>query len=231
MDQKTVTDEKTLNLVREALQHDARFQESAIQVTRENGAVALSGLVPNPAIRAAAVNVTKRTRGVSRVIDHIQVQPFVPRFDADVTADVVSTITLNANVNPAKIDVQTTDGVVYLRGIVPNPTARQLVDSISRSIDGVRDVVDDLGIEPAVPHPDAEIRRTLHDQLRQLLQPAAVDHIHVEVRHGTAYLRGEVESAAVRWAIEDLVRWTPGVVDVVDELSGPAASSFTRPRQ
>lgn len=218
MDQQSLTDEQVARLVREALRGDARFQTSSINVSTDQEAIVLSGLVPDPATRAAAVAVAQRTRGVSRVIDRIRVQPFIPRFDSDITADVVSAITLTANVNPAKIDVETIDGVVYLRGTVSDPTARQLVDSITRSVEGVRDVVDALDIELSVPHPDSEIERSLRDRLEHTFNSEAASRIHVAVRHGVATLRGDVESTALRWAIEDLVRWTPGVLDVVDQL-------------
>jgi osmotically-inducible protein OsmY len=221
MKRQPETAEQVANLVREALRQDMRFRTSSIEVSMARGAVVLTGLVPDPSIRAAAIAVAQRTRGVTEVVDRIRVQPFTPRFDADITADVVSAITLNANVNPARIDVQTVDGVVYLRGTVPDATSRQMVDSIARSVDGVRDVVDDLGIEPPVAHPDSEIARMLRDRLGRVFQPEAASRIRLAVRHGVVYLRGEVDTTSLRWALEDLVRWTPGVVDVVDEMQGP----------
>lgn len=222
MGDRSSTDDQVGQLVREALRSDRRFEGSAIDVSVRDGRATLSGLVSDPPTRAAAVAVARRTRGVRDVVDRLRVQPFVPRFDADITADVVSAITLQAVTNPAKIDVQTSDGVVYLHGTVPDPTVRQMVDSLARSIDGVRDVVNALGVEIAVPRPDAAVRRAIDEWLRRFVQPAVVDRLQVAVHAGIAYLHGEVETTALRWAIEDLVRWVPGVVDVVDELSGPA---------
>ncbi|HVC35196.1 MAG TPA: BON domain-containing protein [Chloroflexota bacterium] len=230
MVRRSLTD-ASVALVRDAIRQDARFRTSSIEVSTARGAVVLSGLVPDPAARAAAVAIARRTRGVVEVVDRLRVQPFVPRFDADITADVVAAITLDAATNPAQIDVQTVDGVVYLHGLVPDPTIRQMVDSIARSVVGVRDVVDDLGIEPPVSHPDSEILQTLRDRLRQILRPETVDRIHLAVRHGVVYLRGEVETTGLRWAIEDLVRWAPGVIDLVDELHGPAKPMVSRHRR
>src|SRR5579885_3674408 len=202
--------------VRAAIDADARFQASEIDITVQAGVVTLTGLVPNPALRAAAAQVVLRTKGVTGVVNRLRVQPFVPRLDADVTADVVAAITANAAANPAKIDVQTEDGVVYLRGTVTNVDERQRVDSIARAIEGVRDVIDDLMIAPAVPHPDVELARILRARLNQVLKSSTAERVHVEVRHGIAYLEGNVSDPAIRWALEDLARWTPGIVDVVD---------------
>lgn len=231
MAQRALTDEQTTRLVEDAIQQDLRFQTSSIDVSTRQGVVTLSGLVPDPGLRAAATSIAEHTRGVDHAIDRIRVQPFVPRFDAAITADVVAAIVRDVPTNPAKIDVQTTDGVVYLHGTVPNPTVRQMVDSIARSIDGVRDVIDDLGIEPPVAHPDEEIARTLHARLANVLRPSAATRIHLAVRHGIVYLRGEVATVGLRWAIEDLIRWAPGVVDVVDELHGPTEPALTRHRR
>lgn len=231
MDQQPAIEQPAVALVREALQADTRFQTSSIDVSTENGAIVLSGIAPDPSTRAAAVAVARRTRGVSQVIDRIQVHPFVPRFDTDITADIVTAITLRTRVNSARVDVETVDGVVYLRGTVPDPTARQLIDSLARSTDGVRDVIDELVVEPPVSHPDPEIEQQLRERLNQLLRPEATSRIHVIVHHGVAYLQGEAESTALRWAIEDLARWTPGVLDVVDELRGPTGQRRNRSRR
>lgn len=217
-----LTDADVTRLVREAIQSDTRLSSSSIDVAANHGVVTLSGLVPDPAVRASLVSVAKRTRGVARVVDQIRVRPFVPRFDSEVTADVVAAIVLDTTTNPAKIDVQTIDGVVYLRGTVPDPTVRQMVDSVARSVDGARDVVDDLDVAVFVPHPDHEIARAIEDCLDTTLRPEVANRIHVVVREGVAHLHGDVDAAAVRWAIEDLARWVPGVIDVVDQVRGPA---------
>ena len=231
MARERASDDRLQQLVQQALHHDARLQASSIDVSVDRGTVLLSGLVADPQTHAIAVAVAQRIRGVRDVVDRISVRPFVPRFDADITADVVSAITQNTSANPARIDVVTTDGVVQLRGTVADATTRQLVDSIARSVDGVRDVVDALGIEPPVPHPDVEIAQTIRERLSKTLQPEAAAKIHVDVKEGIAYLDGEVETVALRWAIEDLVRWTSGVIDLVDRLRGPTAQPLKRRRQ
>lgn len=215
--------------VRAALDADARFRTSSIEITVHKGVVTLTGLVPNPEIREAAAKVISRTKGVTSVIDHLRVEPFVPRFDADVTADVVTAITKDSTANPAKIDVQTEDGVVYLRGTVANVTERQQVDAAGRSIEGVRDVVDDLMIEPAVPHPDRQLADQLRNRFDRLLKPSTAERVHVEVRHGVAYLHGDVTDPAIRWALEDLARWTPGIVEVIDNLGADTSTEIKSP--
>lgn len=217
-----LSDDQIAQLVRDGIRADLRLATSSIQVTANHGTIHLTGRVPNPEARAAAATIAQHTRGVTSLIDSIEVQPSMPRFDADITADVISEITLDTTANPAKIDVETVDGIVYLRGTVASPTERQAVDSTARAIIGVRDVVDDIDVEVAVPHPDQELLRVLRTRFDQLLSPEVTARLHVAVRHGIAYLQGEIADESLRWAIEDVARWTPGIVDVVDELRGPA---------
>ncbi|MGH2458085.1 MAG: BON domain-containing protein [Chloroflexota bacterium] len=217
-------DADVTRLVREAIEQDVRFITLSIGVTTTHGAVTLSGLVPDPLARASLVAVARGIPGVVRVVDQLQVRPFLPRFDADVTADVVSAVTRLTTANPAKIDVQTIDGVIHLRGTVPDPTTRQTVDALARSVNGARDVIDDLDVVIGVPHTDAEIARAIENRLRATLRPEVADQIHVTVHQGIASLRGGVDTTATRWAIDDLTRWVPGVIDVVDQLSGDSAS-------
>ena len=217
--------------VRAVIDADERFRTSSIDINVHDGAVSLTGLVPNPDVRAAVAAVVLRTKCVTSVINHLRVEPFVPRFDSDVTADVVAALTINTAANPAKIDVQTQDGVVYLRGTVANVDERQQVDAIARSVEGVRDVVDDLMIEPTMAHSDRQLADLLRDRLSGILKPDMAERVHVEVRHGVAYLQGDVTDPAIRWALEDLARWTPGIIDVMDNLGANAGSEIRSPQQ
>src|SRR5579875_2344445 len=195
-----MNDQQIAAIVRAALRADARLASLPVDVTVDQGTVTLRGELPTPDARA------------------LTVAPAAARPDPEITADVVAALIRDAALDPARIDVQTLDGVVYLRGAVPSPSTRQLADSIARSIDGVQDVVADLVLEPPVVHPDSELQRLVRQRLDAVLQPAVAHRVRVAVHHGIAHLSGAVDSAALRWAIDDLVRWTPGILDVIDAM-------------
>jgi len=213
-----MNDQQIAAIVRAALRADARLAPLPVDVTVDQGTVTLRGELPTPDARALTVAVVQRTRGVRAVVDQLTVTPAAARPDPEITADVVAALIRDAALDPARIDVQTLDGVVYLRGAVPSPSTRQLADSIARSIDGVQDVVADLVLEPPVVHPDSELQRLVRQRLDAVLQPAVAHRVRVAVHHGIAHLSGAVDSAALRWAIDDLVRWTPGILDVIDAM-------------
>jgi hypothetical protein len=60
--------------------------------------------------------------------------------DAALTTKVKSALSLNARVPAGKIDVDSKDGVVTLRGEVPNEETRSLAEQIARDTAGVREV-------------------------------------------------------------------------------------------
>jgi hypothetical protein len=60
--------------------------------------------------------------------------------DAALTAKVKSALSLNARVPAGKIDVDSKDGVVTLRGEVPNEETRSLAEQIAKDTAGVREV-------------------------------------------------------------------------------------------
>ncbi|MBX6771287.1 MAG: BON domain-containing protein [Chloroflexi bacterium] len=220
-----MNDQQIAAIVRAALRADARLAPLPVDVTVDRGIVTLRGEIPTPEARTLTVAVVQRTRGVRAVIDQLTVTPAAARPDPEITADVVAALIRDAALDLARIDVQTFDGVVYLRGTVPSPSTRQLVDAIARSIDGVYDVVADLVLEPPVVHPDSALQRLVRQRLDAVLQPAVAHRVRVAVHHGIAHLSGTVDSAALRWAIDDLARWTPGILDVIDAMQVAGQSS------
>lgn len=203
--------------VREALYADSRVITDNVEVDVEQGVVRLVGSVPEASQREAARRIAERVKGVKRVVDELVVVPLAPRQDVDITADVVTALARDTLVDQDKIEVATVDGVVYLRGTVGSYTERKAADYDARSVEGIRDVVDELVVAPPVAHDDAGLADAIR---RQVAQNVRVDAslLSIQVKHGVAHLRGQVPSLTLRWIVDELARWTPGVVDVVNEL-------------
>ncbi len=66
--------------------------------------------------------------------------------NAALTAKIKSKMALDDTVEAARIDVDTTEGVVTLRGTVESPAQRQRAMQLARETDGVTSVVDALTI-------------------------------------------------------------------------------------
>lgn len=203
--------------VKDALYADLRVISEGIDVQVREGKVYLRGTVPDETQKALARMIADRIKGVREVINLLDILPLATRTDTDITADVVSALTLDTMVDEDKIDVTTVDGIVYLRGTVNSYAERKAADDDARAVRGVVDVINELVVAPSYARSDGEIKadllRQLHDNIR--IDPTAVD---VQVRHGVVYLRGNVANMEQRWLVDELARWTPGVIDVVNDL-------------
>lgn len=139
-----------------------------IDVSTGNGVVTLSGAVASEAERRQAVSLARTTEGVREVADNLKVDanavassdesatavPLAPvsglkRPDAWITMKVQSQYFLDPEIKGHEIDVDTTRGVVSLRGSVGNPELKQQAERIARETEGVTRVVNGLTVGAA----------------------------------------------------------------------------------
>lgn len=208
--------------VKDALSADARIDSTNLHVEVANGVVRLGGSVPSFAMKNLARLVVERIKGVRDVEDRVVVEPLLPRLDADITADVVTGLMRDSLVDAPQVEVTTREGVVILRGVVDSYTERKAAEDVVRGVRGVVGIVNELRVVRTEWRADdeifADVRRSLEQNLR--LDPSSIT---VEVNEGVVRLVGTVPVPAQRWLADELVRWTPGVVDVVNELTTPPA--------
>ena len=140
--------------------------------------------------------------------------------DAWITSKVTARITADPEVNPFEIDVDTTDGVVRLSGMVEDETQRAGAESLARRTEGVKDVINDIELgDPTFKEniDDAWISSKVKTKL-------AADpdinkfNIDVDVLQSVVTLSGTVETEHARQHAEDIARRTKGVTDVKNLL-------------
>jgi len=141
--------------------------------------------------------------------------------DATVTSKVKSKLAADPQVNPFNIDVDTTEGVVRLSGMVEDPEARTEAEKLARDTAGVRDVVNDIEVgDPTVGEQidDAWIVTKIKAQLtaHEDINPFDVD---VDAQQGVVTLSGRVRSDAERELAEEIAAGVKGVRRVDNRLS------------
>jgi hyperosmotically inducible periplasmic protein len=136
--------------------------------------------------------------------------------DAWITSKVTARMTADPEVNPFEIDVDTTDGVVRLSGMVETETQRSEAVEIARNTEGVKRVDNDIQIgEPTLREniDDAWISTKVKSKL--VADPDINKfNIDVDVLQGVVTLSGTVKTTYARANAEELARRTEGVVDV-----------------
>ncbi len=138
-----VVDDNTIE-AKLKLKYTSDYPDSNIYTTSYEGVVLLTGQAVNESERSKIEFDAIAIPGVKKIYDYVQIQPTqsfgTSSSDSLITTKVRTQILTLGGVSSNSVKVVTTDGVVYLLGIV-NPTqAKQIADSAA-NIDGVKKVV------------------------------------------------------------------------------------------
>jgi hyperosmotically inducible protein len=155
------TDTGITTAVKGKLAADDQVKAYQIDVDTRDKVVTLSGSVDTPAAKSRAVDLARNTDGVTSVTDNITVggalgsaTPAMPDAqqatlsDGGITATVKSKLLGDPDVSGLKIDVDTRDGVVTLKGQVRTQAERDEAIRLTREVDGVKSVQDQLTVVP-----------------------------------------------------------------------------------
>jgi hyperosmotically inducible protein len=117
------------------------------------------------------------------------------------------------------INVDTTDGVVTLFGMVPTEKAKQAAEADARKVSGVKQVVNELQIVPAQAKEttkanDKDLQQAIEQALEKRTDLADAS-ITVEVKDAVARLSGTVNSENDRLTAAITARSTRGVRSVL----------------
>jgi len=241
-----------------------------ISVSAHDGVVTLRGRVQSENAHTQAVQTARNTDGVRQLIDELVVAPdsraaSAPSAggavattgnapsevaaragaildDARATSTIQSKYFLDDTVKGRRIDVDTSHGVVTLRGEVANEAEREQALRLARNTEGVQRVNDALSVNPALATPAAATAQpapggentTATSSVGQRVDDATittkiqakyfldsdvkVGGMDVTTKDGVVMLEGVVATQAAKDRAIELARETEGVVQVVDRL-------------
>ena len=148
--------------------------------------------------------------------------------DATTTSRVRTALLLSKRVSPFDIKVETVQGEVTMTGQVPSDEVRTVAGAIAQDTSGVNEVHNNLGINPLVERnpetehlgervADLEIKADIDDALSK--SPELKDkHIDVQVKNRIVTLGGAMETAALKYAPEQISWQTNGVKGVMNNI-------------
>ena len=201
--------------VRRKLEEQLPVAAPGIVVERKDGDITLSGKVRIYPNRDRAQEIAEGVRGVTTVINRIEVDPITQRSDAEIKESVQSSLAADGGTAGLGIRVTVAEGEVTLKGDVQTEPQRRVAGWLSSRIPGVTGLNNELVVRPS-PRKDADIQQELtrHFETSALFDD---DDIHVKVHDGVVQLRGSVDAANEKtWAQMDA--WVAGVkqVDATD---------------
>ncbi len=204
--------------VYEELRWDPRINEGDIGVSASNGIITLGGTVPSYAEKWAAEEAARKVKGVSAVVNKIDVKltdGFV-KDDRDIAEAAINAIKWNVWVPEESIKIGVENGWITLTGKVKGDYQRQAAESAVKGLTGVRGVTNDITIEPAAAVKDiqSQIKRALHRHAEK-----DASRIRIEVKNGgEVVLSGKVDS----WSEKNEAEWaalgTSGVHKVTNNV-------------
>jgi hyperosmotically inducible periplasmic protein len=124
---------------------------NAITVSVQNGVATLGGHALGPVAKDSALNLTKRTPGVTDVVDKIQVDPLSP-MDNQIRMRVARAVygypSLNKYaINPANpIRITVINGHVILSGVVDNQADKNVAGIQANTVPGVFSVTNNIQV-------------------------------------------------------------------------------------
>jgi osmotically-inducible protein OsmY len=219
--------EKIKKDIVDSLAWDDRVDASDVTVEVDGTRVRLAGTVPSLHARLAATTDAWNVREVTEVDNQIQVKypdrEVVPG-DEEIARSIRLLITVNPKLDASDIEVGVDDGRVTLEGSVNAFWKKHLVENRASHIHGVRDVDNRLGIAPTGRYSDHEIAREVVEALDRNVN-VSKDNLDVEVSDGIVTLWGTVPNRTARRAALTASRYTRGVRDVRDNMTGPGTLS------
>jgi osmotically-inducible protein OsmY len=162
--------------------------------------------------------------------------------DAMLTARIKARMTADGRVSPSRVDVDTLNGAVTLRGEVPTQEEKDAAAQVARNVEGVRSVSDQIIVNPAVAGTGipsgVEIKQKaekaasdvgqgvkkeaedtfLLGEIKARLAAAGYGDVAVDVERGVVTLKGEASSDKDRIAVEAIVEKIKGVEKVDNQL-------------
>lgn len=158
------TDAGITTAVKTQLATDDVVKARQINVDTRDRVVTLTGEVRTPEEEAKALQIARSSNGVRDVVDQITVvpgpqatpttgivgtpgEPVASRTDdASITTAVKSKLLADPDTSGLRIDVDTKDQVVTLKGTVANQAEKREAVEIAKGTDGVKSVTDRLTI-------------------------------------------------------------------------------------
>lgn len=138
--------------------------------------------------------------------------------DQEIRNAVENELLFDRSVSLNNVDVEVSDGIVTVTGMVNNLLAKERAARLAETVKGVRSVVNQITVEPTIPRSDAEITTNIENAW--LLDPATDSYkVSVTVEDGLAILSGTVQSWQEKNLAEKVAKGVAGVTDIDNQIN------------
>jgi osmotically-inducible protein OsmY len=225
--QKEWSDETIRRKIERRLSGDPYIDGRLIDISVEDGNVALSGVVGSMREKAL-IRDNAWVPGVKAVDETgLRIEwwvredlrrPILPmKTDEEIQQAVQDALFYDPRVSVSDLDIAVDTRTVSLTGIVENLKAKKAAEQDAKNTIGVKRVKNYLSVRPLTSLTDNEIAQQVQDAL---LRDSLLErhHITVNVRNNKVYLSGSVDTYYEKWLSEDIASRVKGVVAIQNSL-------------
>ncbi len=201
----------------DTLDWDPSIDSANIGVAVDQGVAVLSGHVPNYAQKSAAERDAKRVKGVTAIVDEIEVRfpGSSTHTDEDVALRAVQVLNWDVLVPDNEVQVTVSKGWITLSGELEWDYQRRAAEADVRKLGGVMGVINQISLRRRVS--SADVSHRIEEALRRDAELEA-SRVQVLVADGKVTLEGRVRSWHERDAVERAAWAAPGVRAVDDRV-------------
>jgi len=140
--------------------------------------------------------------------------------DTTINTAVKNKLAADPTTSAAKIDVDTSNGVVTLSGKVPTAAEKSEAERIARNTQGVRQVVNNVSVEGGEGAAEGTSNDTaILTSIKSKYLANGIIGTNVDVNNGEVTIRGEVDNAQEKAKAEEIARQTSGVKSIKNLLT------------
>jgi hyperosmotically inducible protein len=140
--------------------------------------------------------------------------------DTTVTTAVKNKLAADPTTSAARINVDTSNGVVTLSGEVPTAAEKSEAERLARNTQGVTQVVNNISVERQEDANGGTFEdTTILTSIKTQLVTNGIIGTNVDVKNGAVTITGEVDNAQEKSKAEEIARQVSGVKSVKNQLT------------
>jgi osmotically-inducible protein OsmY len=184
----------------------------------DDGTVTVEGTVDALYDKLDIYQLVSAVNGVTKIRDLVQVvTPMV--LDATIQSDIERAVKDNSVIlEPDRIKVGVTDGLVFLDGTVSYPKEKVMATTIASSQDGVKGVENRISVLPSKEARNDENIKVVLNEIVQNHFPLVSNDVSVKVNNGNVTVAGKVPTLWDKDHLRDEFLQVLGVKSVVENL-------------
>jgi osmotically-inducible protein OsmY len=205
------------------------LKDDAVTANAVDGVVTLTGTVADQSHNSLANLTVANLVGVTRVDNQLVTESEVAENIADawIVRKVRLALRFHRNVSGGTTTVESTGGVVTLKGEASSVAQKELTSEYAKDIEGVKEVQNLMTVAAApVPAPQTADEKLDDASITAQVVLALMTHrstgavkTKAETRDGKVTLTGTAKSAAEKASVSKLVADIQGVTGVIDEMT------------